>query len=136
MMQQGERCASLHKGILPHTPGEKPRASADPVDLSGVPEGADFDSARLLERTNSVEYIAKLDKNTNAAADRGVFGSPSLTSWLRPLVQQQRTEATWCRREINPYPTWRTCGAQRPATVRDVNTSDIGTLPDNTTLQM
>lgn len=56
----------------------------DPVDLSqrpvliGVLERADFGSARLLQRANSVEYITKLEKNTNAAAKRGVFGSPTM----------------------------------------------------------
>ena len=56
----------------------------DPVDLSqrpvliGVLDRADFGSSLLLERANSVEYIAKLEKNTNAAAKRGVFGSPTM----------------------------------------------------------
>ena len=55
-----------------------------PVDLSqrpvliGVLDRADFGSSLLLERANSVEYISKLEENTNAAAKRGVFGSPTV----------------------------------------------------------
>jgi hypothetical protein len=83
MMQQGERCASLHKGILPHILDEKPHlrpqpgGSQPPSHLDRCAREADFGSARLLARTNSVEYIAKFDKHANAAADRGVFGSPT-----------------------------------------------------------
>ena len=55
-----------------------------PVDLTqrpvliGVLDKADFGSSLLLERANSVEYISKLEKSTNAAAKRGVFGSPTV----------------------------------------------------------
>jgi len=57
---------------------------AAPVDLSqrsvliGVLDSADFGSSLLLERANSAEYISKLEKNTNTAAKRGVFGSPTM----------------------------------------------------------
>ena len=55
-----------------------------PVDLTqrpvliGVLDKADFGSSLLLERANSAEYISQLEENTNAAAKRGVFGSPTV----------------------------------------------------------
>jgi 2-hydroxychromene-2-carboxylate isomerase len=39
---------------------------------------ASFDGSRLLDRANSPEYVAKLEKSTVAAAERGVFGSPTM----------------------------------------------------------
>jgi len=56
----------------------------EPEDLSqrpaliGVLDRAGFGGAHLLGRASSVEYIAKLKKNTGAAAERGVFGSPTM----------------------------------------------------------
>jgi len=56
----------------------------EPEDLSqrpaliGVLDRAGFGGALLLGRASSVEYIAKLKKNTGAAAERGVFGSPTM----------------------------------------------------------
>jgi 2-hydroxychromene-2-carboxylate isomerase len=56
----------------------------DPVDLSQRPvlmqvlDKAGFDGAHLLERAGSAELIAKLENNTRAAAERGVFGSPTM----------------------------------------------------------
>jgi 2-hydroxychromene-2-carboxylate isomerase len=55
-----------------------------PLDLSqrpvllGVLDRAGFDGARLLERGAAPEYAARLERNTAAAAERGVFGSPTL----------------------------------------------------------
>lgn len=56
----------------------------EPVDLSqhpvliGVLDRAGFDGARLLERAGSAELIARLENDTRAAAERGVFGSPTM----------------------------------------------------------
>lgn len=55
-----------------------------PVDLSQrsvlveVLDKAGFDGARLLERASAAEIAAKLDAETKAAAERGVFGSPTM----------------------------------------------------------
>jgi len=54
------------------------------VDLSqrailiGALDQAGFDGARLVERADSAQYVAKLENNTSAAAGRGVFGSPTM----------------------------------------------------------
>jgi 2-hydroxychromene-2-carboxylate isomerase len=54
------------------------------VDLSQRPKlldvlaRANIDGARLLQRAASPEYSAKLEKSTAAAAERGVFGSPTM----------------------------------------------------------
>jgi 2-hydroxychromene-2-carboxylate isomerase len=37
-----------------------------------------FQGARLLDRSGSEEYAAKLAASTNEAAERGVFGSPTM----------------------------------------------------------
>jgi 2-hydroxychromene-2-carboxylate isomerase len=56
----------------------------EPVDLSqrsglmGVLDKAGLHDARLLELSGSPEYVAKFEKNTNTAAERGVFGSPTM----------------------------------------------------------
>jgi 2-hydroxychromene-2-carboxylate isomerase len=55
-----------------------------PVDLGrrsnliGVLDQAGFDGARLLDRAKSAQYVAKLETCTTAAAQRGVFGSPTM----------------------------------------------------------
>jgi 2-hydroxychromene-2-carboxylate isomerase len=55
-----------------------------PVDLGqrsklvGVLDKAGFDGARLLDRAQSAQYVAKLEKCTTTAAQRGVFGSPTM----------------------------------------------------------
>lgn len=55
-----------------------------PVDLSHRPtmmeilERAGFDASQLLERAESTDIVAKLDADTQAAAERGVFGSPTM----------------------------------------------------------
>jgi 2-hydroxychromene-2-carboxylate isomerase len=61
-----------------------PAVYGRPVDLGqrseliGVLDKAGFDGARLLDRTKSAPYAARLDKCTAAAAQRGVFGSPTV----------------------------------------------------------
>jgi 2-hydroxychromene-2-carboxylate isomerase len=56
----------------------------EPVDLSqrshliGVLDQAGLDGARLIERADTTEYIAKLGTSTGAAAERGVFGAPTM----------------------------------------------------------
>lgn len=56
---------------------------ADTIDLTekpvliGLLDRAGFDGARLLEQAAAPVYAAKLDATTKAAAERGVFGSPS-----------------------------------------------------------
>ena len=46
--------------------------------LIGVLGKAGFDGARLLEHAGSTELVGKLANNTAAAAERGVFGSPTM----------------------------------------------------------
>jgi 2-hydroxychromene-2-carboxylate isomerase len=54
------------------------------ADLSQRPKlldvlaGAGIEGARLLQRAATPEYAAKLEKHTAAAAERGVFGSPTM----------------------------------------------------------
>jgi 2-hydroxychromene-2-carboxylate isomerase len=45
--------------------------------LIGLLDKAGFDGARLLETSARADYRAKLDQATAAAAERGVFGSPT-----------------------------------------------------------
>jgi 2-hydroxychromene-2-carboxylate isomerase len=55
-----------------------------PLDLSqrptllGVLDRAGLAGARLLQRAAAPEWAARLEHNTTAAAQRGVFGSPTL----------------------------------------------------------
>jgi 2-hydroxychromene-2-carboxylate isomerase len=46
--------------------------------LISVLDQTGFDSAELLARANSAECVAKFKTNTTAAAERGVFGSPTM----------------------------------------------------------
>jgi 2-hydroxychromene-2-carboxylate isomerase len=46
--------------------------------LVGVLTQANMDGARLLQRAASSEYATKLEMSTAAAAERGVFGSPTM----------------------------------------------------------
>lgn len=39
---------------------------------------AGFDGARLLNGAKSADYVARFEKSTNAAAERGIFGSPTM----------------------------------------------------------
>ena len=55
-----------------------------PADLSqrsvliDILERAGFDAPRLVERANAEDIIARLDTETKAAAERGVFGAPTM----------------------------------------------------------
>lgn len=40
--------------------------------------GAGFDARQLLERADAADMVAKLEAETQAAADRGVFGAPTM----------------------------------------------------------
>jgi 2-hydroxychromene-2-carboxylate isomerase len=57
---------------------------AKPADLSqssvliDVLDKAGFDARRLLERASDKDMTAKLDAETKAAAERGVFGAPTM----------------------------------------------------------
>jgi 2-hydroxychromene-2-carboxylate isomerase len=61
-----------------------PAVYGRPIDLSqrseliGVLDKAGFDGARLLDRAKSAPYATRLDQCTAAAAQRGVFGSPTM----------------------------------------------------------
>ncbi len=61
-----------------------PAVYGKPVDLAqrslfiGVLDKAGFDGARLLDRASSAEYVARREKNTAVAAERGTFGSPTM----------------------------------------------------------
>ena len=46
--------------------------------LTEVLQGAGFDGPLLLERASAEAVVAKLDAETRAAAERGVFGAPSI----------------------------------------------------------
>jgi 2-hydroxychromene-2-carboxylate isomerase len=50
----------------------QPGAVAAVLDRAGLP------GARLFDRAGAPEYLARLDGNTRAAADRGCFGSPTM----------------------------------------------------------
>jgi 2-hydroxychromene-2-carboxylate isomerase len=47
------------------------------AELVGVLQRAGLDGAKLLERADDAAVAARLDRETAAAAERGVFGSPS-----------------------------------------------------------
>ena len=55
-----------------------------PVDLSQravlseVLEKAGFDAPRLIQRAGNADIVAKLEAETKAAAERGVFGAPTM----------------------------------------------------------
>lgn len=61
-----------------------PAVYGRPVDLGQralfieVLEKAGFDAPRLIERAQSRDVVARLGKNTTTAAERGVFGSPTM----------------------------------------------------------
>jgi 2-hydroxychromene-2-carboxylate isomerase len=50
---------------------------ADTTVLAGLLDQAGFDGAALLEEAAGAEYVARLDRQTSEAAERGVFGSPT-----------------------------------------------------------
>ena len=51
---------------------------SQPATLVAVLAQANIDGGRLLQRAATSEYAAKLEQNTVAAAERGVFGSPTM----------------------------------------------------------
>jgi 2-hydroxychromene-2-carboxylate isomerase len=61
-----------------------PAVYGKPLDLSqrsvlvGVLDKAGFAGVRLLDRAKSEDYVAKLEESTRAAAEQGVFGSPTM----------------------------------------------------------
>jgi 2-hydroxychromene-2-carboxylate isomerase len=61
-----------------------PAVYGKPIDLGqrseliGVLDKAGFEGERLLERAKSPQYVAKLERNTAIAAERGAFGSPTI----------------------------------------------------------
>lgn len=57
--------------------GKPEDLSQRPVLLS-VLDRAGFDAPRLLERASAESVTAQLDAETNAAAERGVFGAPTM----------------------------------------------------------
>jgi 2-hydroxychromene-2-carboxylate isomerase len=46
--------------------------------LNDIFERAGFDAVRLVERANAENTIGRLDAETKAAAERGVFGAPTM----------------------------------------------------------
>jgi 2-hydroxychromene-2-carboxylate isomerase len=50
---------------------------ADTTVLAALLDQAGFDGALLLEEAAGAEYVARLDRDTSEAAERGVFGSPT-----------------------------------------------------------
>ncbi|MNL22288.1 2-hydroxychromene-2-carboxylate isomerase [compost metagenome] len=47
-------------------------------DIFAVIVGAGVDAAPIAVRIDTPEVVAQLDANTNEAAERGVFGSPTI----------------------------------------------------------
>ena len=56
----------------------KPEDLSQRTVLQAVLSRAGFDSKHLLERANAETITAQLDAATNAAAERGVFGAPTM----------------------------------------------------------
>jgi 2-hydroxychromene-2-carboxylate isomerase len=56
----------------------EPRDLSRRSELLGVLDKAGFDGSRVLERAASAEYVVRLEGSTQAAAERGVFGSPTM----------------------------------------------------------
>ncbi len=56
----------------------RPRDLSQRSELLAVLDKAGFDGIGLLDRAKATEYVAKLGESTNAAAERGVFGSPTM----------------------------------------------------------
>lgn len=53
------------------------RNLADPAALAATLGEAGFDGAALMARAAEPDYVERLDKETEAAAERGVFGAPT-----------------------------------------------------------
>jgi 2-hydroxychromene-2-carboxylate isomerase len=56
----------------------KPEDLSQRSVLIDVLERAGFEAQRLLERANADTMIAQLEADTKAAAERGVFGAPTM----------------------------------------------------------
>jgi 2-hydroxychromene-2-carboxylate isomerase len=56
----------------------KPLDLSERSELVGVLDKAGFAGLQLLDRAKSHEYVAKHEESTRAAAERGVFGSPTM----------------------------------------------------------
>ena len=56
----------------------KPEDLSQRTVLQAVLSRAGFDAERLLERASADTVTARLDAETNAAAERGVFGAPTM----------------------------------------------------------
>jgi 2-hydroxychromene-2-carboxylate isomerase len=56
----------------------KPEDLSQRSVLIDVLERADFDAQRLLDRASTGSMIAQLEAETKAAAERGVFGAPTM----------------------------------------------------------
>ena len=56
----------------------KPEDLSQRSVLIDVLERADFDAQRLLDRASTGPMIAQLEAETKAAAERGVFGAPTM----------------------------------------------------------
>ena len=50
---------------------------ADSTVFAGLLGQAGFDGSSLLRQALGGEYVARLDRQTSEAAERGVFGSPT-----------------------------------------------------------
>lgn len=76
--------AAEMEGVLPayveagfHFMWEVPRKMDDPAILAGALREAGLDADRLLARAKDDDVKARLLANTEAAAERGAFGSPT-----------------------------------------------------------
>jgi 2-hydroxychromene-2-carboxylate isomerase len=74
-IEQG-RGAAYVDAVFPAVWADTINLAERPV-LIGLLDRAGFDGAHLLETASRQEYAAKLDQSTAAAAERGVFGSPT-----------------------------------------------------------
>jgi 2-hydroxychromene-2-carboxylate isomerase len=71
------RAADYVNAVYPAVFG-KPLDLSQRSELVRVLDKAGFDGARLLDRAKSQEYVDKLEESTRTAAERGVFGSPTM----------------------------------------------------------
>jgi 2-hydroxychromene-2-carboxylate isomerase len=74
---EDDRGAEYVAAIFAAVWGKPEDLSQRPV-LIDVLSRAGFDGQRLLERASAEAVIAKLDAETKAAAERGVFGAPTM----------------------------------------------------------
>ena len=74
---EDDRGAEYVTGIFAAIWG-KPVDLSQRAVLSEVLEKAGFNAAQLIERANHAGIVAKLEAETKAAAERGVFGAPTM----------------------------------------------------------